>query len=314
MSPLQAVLAAGVIDEERYYRALAERLGCSYYLGSPRFAENFDAVRGLRCGVAPLAGPRSAPRAVIAPGPALAPRLIEMTRSGRLRPESFAVTSPKRFAALIRAQRSGDVLENALSRLPADLSAKSGLTRAQVAFLGLTPILAAAVGAISPQALSLIMSAALWVVFLASITLRSLAAVANPGERSPRLLRDHELPTYTVVAALYRETDVVRQLVDALNALDYPKSKLDIKLVVERRDRETLSKLSRSICRPATRSSSLRRGCRRPSPVRSISPSRKPAANCSWCMTRRTFRRSVSFGLPPRGSLPTAPSIASRPA
>ncbi len=51
------------------------------------------------------------------------------------------------------------------------------------------------------------------------------------------------MPTYTVVAAVYREADVVRQLVDALNALDYPKSKLDIKLVVERRDRETLSRL-----------------------------------------------------------------------
>ncbi len=32
-------------------------------------------------------------------------------------------------------------------------------------------------------------------------------------------------------------------MVDAFDALDYPKSKLDIKLVVERRDRETLSRL-----------------------------------------------------------------------
>ena len=32
-------------------------------------------------------------------------------------------------------------------------------------------------------------------------------------------------------------------MIDAFDAFDYPKSKLDIKLVVERQDRETLSRL-----------------------------------------------------------------------
>ena len=89
----------------------------------------------------------------------------------------------------------------------------------------------------------MIASAGLWLLFLASIGMRGLASVANPDEKRPRMLSDDELPTYTVVAALYREADVVRQLVDALDALDYPKSKLDIKLVVERRDPQTLTRL-----------------------------------------------------------------------
>ena len=80
-------------------------------------------------------------------------------------------------------------------------------------------------------------------LFLASIGMRGLASVANPDEKRPRMLSDDELPIYTVVAALYREAAVVRQLVHALDALDYPKSKLDIKLVVERRDRATLARL-----------------------------------------------------------------------
>ena len=73
--------------------------------------------------------------------------------------------------------------------------------------------------------------------------MRSLASVANPDEKPARILGDDELPTYTVVAPVYREADVVGQLVSALDALDYPKSKLDVKLVVERRDRETLARL-----------------------------------------------------------------------
>ena len=237
VSPIEALLGSGLIGEETYYRALAQRLGCGYYSGSPPFAEDFDAAKGLMCGVAPLAAQGAAARAVIAPRAAVASGLIEMTISGRLRPESFVVTSPQRFAALVRGNRPNDVLENALGRLPGSLSAKSGLNRAQVAFVGLVASVAIALGAARFDVLSAIASAALWLLFLASIAMRGLASVANPDEKRPRILSDDDLPTYTVVAALYQEATVVRQLVDALDALDYPKSKLDIKLVVERRDR-----------------------------------------------------------------------------
>ena len=241
VSPIEALLGSGLIGEETYYQALAARLGCAYYSGSPPFAEDFDAAKGLVCGVAPLAAPDGGARAVIAPRAAVASRLIEMTLSGRLRPESFAVTSPQRFAALVRAHRPQDVLENALGRLPGPLSAKSGLSRTQAAFVGLVASLAVALGAASFQVLAMVASAALWMLFLASIGLRGVASVANPDEKRPRMLSDDELPIYTVVAALYREGAVVRQLVAALDALDYPKTKLDIKLVVERRDRATMS-------------------------------------------------------------------------
>jgi cellulose synthase/poly-beta-1,6-N-acetylglucosamine synthase-like glycosyltransferase len=242
VSPLQALLSSGAIAEERYYQALAERLGCGYYLGSPRFADDFDTAKGLRCGVAPLSASRGA-RAVIAPRATVTPGLIDMIVSGRLRPESFVVTSPHRFAALIRSQRPREVLENALARLPTALSARSGLTKGQAGLIGLIAVLAGVLAAANVDVLSTIASAALWILFLASIAIRSLASVANPDEKQPRMLSDSELPTYTIVAPVYREENVVGQLVDAFDALDYPKGKLDIKLVVERRDRGTLARL-----------------------------------------------------------------------
>ena len=70
-----------------------------------------------------------------------------------------------------------------------------------------------------------------------------MAAVANDATVRPALLSDDELPVYTVVAAVYREADVVEHLIKAFDAFDYPKSKLDIKIVVERRDLETLSRI-----------------------------------------------------------------------
>jgi glycosyltransferase XagB len=117
------------------------------------------------------------------------------------------------------------------------------MTGFQTAAVGAAAILAFFLGVSDFEVLRSLSSAALWLIFSASVTLRSMAAVANRPEISPLQVADDELPNYTVVVALYRETSVVEDLVKAIDALDYPKSKLDIKLVVEQRDIETFSRI-----------------------------------------------------------------------
>jgi hypothetical protein len=241
--PLDALLNEGILHEDAYYGALARHLGCDYYRGDPPFASGFDAVRGLRCGVGPLDGHGHHARAVIAPDARSVSRLIEMTSSGRLHPASFAVTSPQRFASLVRMQRGKAILDDALGRLPAGLSARTGMSVAQIAATGLLAAAAFALGIANLQLLNATLAGSCWLTFLASIVLRSMAAVPNGATVRPPLLSDDELPVYTVVAALYNESEVVENLIKAFDAFDYPKSKLDIKLVVERRDRETLSRI-----------------------------------------------------------------------
>jgi cellulose synthase/poly-beta-1,6-N-acetylglucosamine synthase-like glycosyltransferase len=48
-------------------------------------------------------------------------------------------------------------------------------------------------------------------------------------------------PTYTILCPLYREANVVVDLVAALEALDYPRAAIDAKLLIESDDEETLS-------------------------------------------------------------------------
>ncbi|MCH2546129.1 MAG: glycosyltransferase [Alphaproteobacteria bacterium] len=48
------------------------------------------------------------------------------------------------------------------------------------------------------------------------------------------------LPIYTVLIPLHDEAETLPRLLQALDALDYPKSKLDIKLIVEREDYKTI--------------------------------------------------------------------------
>ncbi len=198
--PLDVLLNEGMLPEETYYRALARRLGCEYYRGEPPFAKNFDPVKSLKCGVAPVYERGQPVRAVIAPGARSVRGLIEMTRSGRLHPTSFAITSPQRFASFVRMRRGDAILDDALGRLPARLSARAGMSGAQIAAAGLIAASALGLAIADPPLLAACLSAGLWAIFLASIALRSMAAVADGATPRPRMLTDHELPVYTIVA------------------------------------------------------------------------------------------------------------------
>ncbi len=53
-------------------------------------------------------------------------------------------------------------------------------------------------------------------------------------------LSDDRLPVYTILVPLYKEKEVVRKIVTYVAALDYPKEKLDVKILLEPDDPETL--------------------------------------------------------------------------
>jgi cellulose synthase/poly-beta-1,6-N-acetylglucosamine synthase-like glycosyltransferase len=59
-------------------------------------------------------------------------------------------------------------------------------------------------------------------------------------DRAARAFPDHLLPTYTVLVPAYGEPEVFGRLVDNLRALDYPKSKLEIMLLLEADDDDTI--------------------------------------------------------------------------
>ena len=146
--PVDKLLSEGLISEETYYRALARHLGCEYYNGEPPLAGAFDAMRGLRCGVAPLESQRRGSTGGHCAAGAFVARLIEATQSSRFRSGSFALTSPQRFASLVRARRSEELLDVALGRLPASLTARHGMTGLQIAVLGVVATLACVLGVV----------------------------------------------------------------------------------------------------------------------------------------------------------------------
>jgi len=74
---------------------------------------------------------------------------------------------------------------------------------------------------------------------------RGLAIAA--ARRPPPISRlsEAELPSYTVIVPLYREAQMVASLLHALGALDYPRERLQILIVLEADDAETAAALDR---------------------------------------------------------------------
>ena len=90
---------------------------------------------------------------------------------------------------------------------------------------------AATFGALHAGALALFTIAILW----------RLVAAASLTSIKSRLAAPASWPTYTILCPLYHEANVVAELVAALERLDYPKHALDIKLLVEGDDVDTLA-------------------------------------------------------------------------
>ena len=87
--------------------------------------------------------------------------------------------------------------------------------------------------------------------FLSCVVLR-LLAIRRVRPRAPFIaaLRPDEMPRYSVLVALYREAEIVPELLVALGKLVWPRGKLEIKLVCEADDRSTIDAIRAQELRP----------------------------------------------------------------
>ncbi len=246
VNPVAALLANGAISEEDYYRALARNLGVPFDDGEIPLGGGLAYPETIHAGVAPalfggVAG------WLIAPAPQQVDQLIALARHGRLPSRRIAITTPSLLSHRVREQQGATVARRASTALmekDASLSARTPSTVAQKtagAMLGFLLPFAIVFGGLTWSVLSLAFS----IVLASAILLRILATAASceAARKAPPRLADHELPHYTVAVALYREADIAARLVRALDAIDYPSGKLEIKIVVEHDDHHTIAAL-----------------------------------------------------------------------
>ena len=80
--------------------------------------------------------------------------------------------------------------------------------------------------------------AGLYKAFLVLAALSRACEIPTPAEEVVEL-DEMALPVYTILLPVYREGNMLSGLIDSIEHLDYPKSKLAVKLLLEEDDRET---------------------------------------------------------------------------
>jgi cellulose synthase/poly-beta-1,6-N-acetylglucosamine synthase-like glycosyltransferase len=125
-----------------------------------------------------------------------------------------------------------------------ELSAAAGYSRQQKAAMVIT-VVAVVAGLILNWALTLGVFVALAnIVFLSAILFKVITSVVGNAARHRTVVDppvpDHELPRYTILVPVYREANIIGNLMSNLAALDYPEEKLEILVLLESDDTETI--------------------------------------------------------------------------
>lgn len=165
--------------------------------------------------------------------------------------ENLAFRMMDRYAVLdaimtIREDDIADEMANGFARRFPELAAKKGIVRWQkltacILILTLT-VVSALDGAI------VILAAGL--SFCACVLFKLMLAIASAGhhtkESGRSRLIDSELPSYTILVPAYHEEEVIGPTIQWIADLDYPKDKLEVLVLVERRDKPTAEAVIRT--------------------------------------------------------------------
>ena len=158
-----------------------------------------------------------------------------------------ALATPAQLRACLVARWQSLLVDEAADGLALkdpSLSARAGSwlwqSVAVASVVGL--VIGGIVVATGPALDALVTTLALVFLLIASLRAAILLsyALAGRGSRAQaQPVSDAELPVYTVLVPLFREGRVLPDLVRALRRLDYPRAKLDIKIILESVDLET---------------------------------------------------------------------------
>ncbi len=141
--------------------------------------------------------------------------------------------------------------------LPASLSCRDGVAGPQrkVLALGLGGL--GLFGLAQPFLLFSALVASLWVLFTALIVWRLILISVGSCLRLRKRFRpyqvDHDLPVYSIMVPVFHEAAMVDQLAKALNQLVWPSDRLDIQILFEADDIETIAAADISTFPPGTR-------------------------------------------------------------
>jgi cellulose synthase/poly-beta-1,6-N-acetylglucosamine synthase-like glycosyltransferase len=251
----EELLASGEIEEDAYFAGLARMYGLAFLADIP--AELVVDHRSIDSQLTEpqmlrLHYPDRPPVMAIVPGIMELESMRARLQCSNHLADDMVVTTPSALRQAVWRVGEERRARSAVHQLfdTARLnSARLVVTGDQGFLAGLLVCVISLAATLAPHLCLAIIHLLLSIFHLSGLFLR-LMVVAQGRKRPPRgaMLETGtgHLPVYTVMVAIYREASVVPQLLAALDALDWPKSRLDIKIVCEADDAETLAAIRKA--------------------------------------------------------------------
>lgn len=235
---MDALCGGGYIEEELIVEVLAARFGLAVAHPDTSFAASgvpWDMA--VRAGAIRLT---DGSLAIMPRGRSL-PDLLQSLETPYIGSPVALVTRQNLIAiALQDKQRVVQDATYGLATLTPELSAAQLLNRTQIGIIFLALFGLGTAWALFPRPAFAAAHFLGFAVFFSLAWLRLLAFLAPPvPEEKAHYLREHELPIYTILVPLFEEKAALQGLLTALESLDYPRMKLDVKLLVEEEDEIT---------------------------------------------------------------------------
>ena len=160
----------------------------------------------------------------------------------------FIVTSPYDISHVIQLHFSGHNNDEARMKLSRQLPIYSARNLFRGIYSNITAALLPIIfiAAVSFQESFIPLIAVMNLLFFSAVIFKNIIFIEGwKKDETPRA-EIREFPVYTILLPLYKETKTLPKLIQAMQDLDYPKSKLDIKFVVEADDIITINAIKRA--------------------------------------------------------------------
>jgi cellulose synthase/poly-beta-1,6-N-acetylglucosamine synthase-like glycosyltransferase len=240
------VARSAVIDSDAMVAAYAADLGVEIDPLEDAETTGHDPEIILSTGVLPAEAQRNDKRPTIALGGTNIETLYAIIERNPLLAKRFRISSDERLRSLIKRSSAEKLADNAafgLRRASPQYSAGHGRFNTYVLGLFAAMGLAALSYYFAFKAVFFAIEAVLALTFLSWSALRIYACLIRPAAVESIPVSDKDLPVYTILVPLHREAAVAADLVASISALNYPHEKLDVKLILEADDRETIAVL-----------------------------------------------------------------------
>ena len=241
--PLDELVMLGIHDEEVIFKALAAALD-KPFAADPTSIALRRTDRAIAVGArVVLAREGDETRWLVAPS------VTDVEALVRSPDAPVTLVPPSVMATLVERARYARAMDHAIHALHRERpegSARTVMTARQgFALAALLSALLATTGTVPIATLVALHMVGL-VLFSLCIALRVAAAWSGSPPSYPPLdpVDRRDLPIYTVLAVLYREAPVVPQLIEALDRIQWPRAKLEVRLVCEADDAETLDAIA----------------------------------------------------------------------